>query len=396
MGSGTRKAVKVTKKRDNGTGSLYKDARGRWVGEVVIDGRKRRVMARTKVDAGAKLSKLLRDAGEGIVVADGNVTVKDITARWRERELASRKLAPSTRGRYEWALDQIDAELGTTRLRGLDVNGVERALDRIGTGRHGRGKQLSRASVARVRDVLVMVLDFAVRRNAMPSNPARLAIVSPTAPAAQPRQALEHDDADALWRALDGERLGPLFRVMLMTGLRPGEALGLCWDAVDLDRAELTVRRAVRIERGAARLVDDLKTSTSYRTIAVPEPALAELRRQGRAVNEMKIAARTWTGEDQGLVFPTTTGGPWNPKNVRRELARICEDNGLVVVRPNELRHSAASILNDKGVRLELIADLLGHSSTRMLDQTYRHRPRRAVDAHVDVMGDLFADTGKR
>src|SRR5947209_5661081 len=81
-------------------------------------------------------------------------------------------------------------------------------------------------------DVLVTVLDFAVRREAMASNPAKLAIVTPTAAAAQSRQALEHDDADALWRALDGERLGPLFRVMLATGLRPGEALGLCWDAV--------------------------------------------------------------------------------------------------------------------------------------------------------------------
>ena len=107
----------------------------------------------------------------------------------------------------------------------------------------------------------------------------------------------------------------------------------------------------------------------------------------------MKRSASVWVGPDPGLVFPTATGGPWNPKNARDELARICTDHHLPRVLPNELRHSCASILSERGVPLELIADLLGHTSTRMLDQTYRHRPRRAVIAAVEVMGDLFGST---
>jgi integrase len=110
----------------------------------------------------------------------------------------------------------------------------------------------------------------------------------------------------------------------------------------------------------------------------VPAPAVTELRRQRHAM------------AGPALAFPTSNGTPWNPANVRRELARICTDHGLEVVLPNELRHSCASVLSERGVALELIADLLGHRSTRMLDQTYRHRPRRAVDAHVDTMGAIF------
>ena len=78
------------------------------------------------------------------------------------------------------------------------------------------------------------------------------------------------------------------------------------------------------------------------------------------------------------------------PQEHRDELARICADHRLPKVLPNELRHSCASILSEHGVPLELIADLLGHTTTRMLDQTYRHRPRRAVDAAVAVMDGLF------
>ena len=73
-----------------------------------------------------------------------------------------------------------------------------------------------------------------------------------------------------------------------------------------------------------------------------------------------------------------------------RRAHRICTDAGIERVRPHELRHSAASILSDQGVPLELIADLLGHVDVTMLARTYRHRLRPSADAAVDVMGRLF------
>jgi integrase len=389
LGHGTEEVTKMAGKRANGEGSVYRDGAS-WAGQLTIDGRRRKVRARTKTETLAKMASLKRAADDGAVI-EGNATVGQMIARWRDRDLAGRTMAPATRGKYLWALAQLETELGHARLRTLDVNAVERGLDRIATGRHGRGQPLSRTSIARIRDTLVAVLDFAMRRKAIATNPARLAVVAPTAAAPQKRRALEADEATALWDALEGERLGPLFRVMLLTGLRPGEALGLCWDAVDLKRGELTVRRSVRLNHGAAQLVDELKTSASYRTIALPAPAVEELRAQRRAVAELELASRTWAPSGPALVFPTINGTPWNLRNVRRELERICDDHALPVVKPNELRHSCASVLSAQGVPLELIADLLGHTSTRMLDQTYRHRPRRAVDAAVDVMGQLFS-----
>ena len=305
------------KRRVNGEGSLFEDkSRGGWVGMVYIDGRRRKVRAKTAFDAAAKLAVLRRQAADGIIV-DGNATVADLLIRWHDRDLASRQMSSSTRGKYLWALGQLDSELGTVRLRRLDVDTIERALDSVATGTVGtsRGKPLARASVARVRDTLALALDFGVRRKMLATNPARLAVVTPTAKTAHNRRALDAKEAARLWNALQGERLGPLFRTMLLTGLRPGEAHGLCWDAVDLDRGEMTVRRSVRLERGAARLVDELKTNASYRTIALPAPAVEELRCQRRVVAEMKLAARVWVAVDPGLAFPTVTGGPWNPKN---------------------------------------------------------------------------------
>lgn len=54
---------------------------------------------------------------------------------------------------------------------------------------------------------------------------------------------------------------------------------------------------------------------------------------------------------------------------------------------PNELsRHSAASLLYDAGMPLDQIADLLGQSSTRMLEQHYRRRVRSSFGAHVEAV----------
>jgi integrase len=257
-------------------------------------------------------------------------------------------------------------------------------------GGYGRGTPLSRRSLKHYRSTFAQVLDVAVNRRWISFNPARQAELTPTAPRSQPRRALTPEEAETFWAALEGERLANLFRLMLTTGMRPGEAAGLCWDAVDLDAGVLHVWRAVRRERGRVRLVEYVKTESSYRTVGLTPSAVDVLRAQRRAVAELKLAARVWAKDDREIVFPTATGMPWDPSNVREELTRICAEAGLWRVRPHELRHSTASILNARGVALEDIADLLGHRDVTMLARVYRHRIRPSADAAVEVFGSMF------
>jgi integrase len=65
---------------------------------------------------------------------------------------------------------------------------------------------------------------------------------------------------------------------------------------------------------------------------------------------------------------------------------------GIPRVTPNELRHTAASLANDAGVRLEELADQLGHKDVRMVSQVYRHRIRPTVgDDAAATMSKLFS-----
>jgi integrase len=77
-----------------------------------------------------------------------------------------------------------------------------------------------------------------------------------------------------------------------------------------------------------------------------------------------------------GLLFPGPDGGPVWPSTVRAELAKACEVAGITPpVRPNELRHTFATIAANSGLPPHVVADVLGHTTTRMVDLVYRHRP---------------------
>ena len=59
------------------------------------------------------------------------------------------------------------------------------------------------------------------------------------------------------------------------------------------------------------------------------------------------------------------------------------------------MRHSAASLLSAAGVPLEEVADVLGHTSTRVTSATYRHRTTPTVDAAAGPMEALFRSAAK-
>lgn len=362
------------KRRERGSGTVYLDAsRGRWVGAVTVNGKRRKVVAKTKTDASAALSKLVAARVTGAPVDDRAHTVAQAVATFLERELPartshSRPLAPSTVERERWAADLIVTEIGKRKLATLTVENVEAMLDNLAA------RPMSAASLRKVRGTLQRVIASAIRRHKVSRNVALDARITPSAAAARPRSALTPDAARTLLAVLRDEPHGLMFALSLRVGLRPGEAAALTWPDVAGD--VVRVRRGLRMVNRRPVIVDDLKTTRSERSIELPPDLVAWVEDHRRATFGDVIPLHL----DGVLMFPTTSSKPQQPSNVRRHLAAICERAGAPVVTPNELRHSCASLLSDSGVPNELIADLLGHTTTRMVELTYRHRLRPVVD----------------
>jgi integrase len=123
----------------------------------------------------------------------------------------------------------------------------------------------------------------------------------------------------------------------------------------------------------------------------MPEKVVEALRLHQTNQNiQQAKAGGLW--HNTGLVFTTQIGTGIYPSNFRREFNKVIAKANLGRWHPHELRHTAISLLSDKGVRLEDIADVVGHSTTRMTSEVYRHQVQESISAHIKTMNKMFDD----
>ncbi len=96
------------------------------------------------------------------------------------------------------------------------------------------------------------------------------------------------------------------------------------------------------------------------------------------------------------MVFATRTGTPKDAANVRKSFQRITASAGLDGTwTPRELRHSFVSIMSAHGVRIETIADLVGHAGTRVTESVHRRQLSPEITQGAAAMNEIFGARGK-
>jgi integrase len=148
------------------------------------------------------------------------------------------------------------------------------------------------------------------------------------------------------------------------------------------------VQRAL-VRVGGKVEIGTTKTTASRRELRLPTAAARALD-EHRSRQAVQRAAVREHWQDRGLVFQTGLGTLLRSANLRRGLRQVTEAAGLGRWHPDELRHSAVSVLSAAGVPLEDVADVLGHTSTRVTSSVHRHRTTPTVEAAVAPMNPLF------
>lgn len=109
----------------------------------------------------------------------------------------------------------------------------------------------------------------------------------------------------------DDDPLYAAYALVLVTGLRKGEALGFTWEDVDLDAGELTIGRQLQLVRGQL-LHRDTKTQASDATLPLPDICLTALKLRSEQRDEARaVAGKAW--HETGLVFTTPTAHRSSP-----------------------------------------------------------------------------------
>ena len=167
--------------------------------------------------------------------------------------------------------------------------------------------------------------------------------------------------------------------LMLNTGLRTGELLGLLNSDIDLERRVLHLERGVKevwrrdglqAEPGRDVKVGKLKSATSKRSVPLNDTAIAMIQ---------DLRKEAYFGEDTPLV-PDEHGNFTRPVNFRKRYYRILAAAGIEKKGLHSLRHTFASNLVN-GIKLEdgsiksltprQVADLLGHSTSQITELYY-------------------------
>ncbi len=365
-------------RRASGDGSIwFDDQRNRWRAQLDIgrgpDGRRRfrRASGRSKSEVAAKLREMRAEFDRSGVVARADLTFGDLLDSWVE-SLPGKVADTTIRNRRGIIELHLRPGLGSTPAGKITPSDLETVFETM--NRHG----YARATITKVRAIAGQSFKWGLRRRLISWNPASVAEI-PKGKTARPGRALTIDETRSLSDASADDRLNALWIFLLTSGARPGEATALSWTDLDLDAGHVRIWRSWR-GTGDSRHIGDTKTSGSRRSIALTDIAIDALRRHRRAQVEERLAL-DWPTEWSDLVFVSTAGTPIDASNLRSALDRVAEAARIGGrFTPYDLRHTAASLLSDSGVSNEVLADLLGHTTTAMVQLHYRHRVRDVVD----------------
>lgn len=334
------------------------------------DGQLRRVTAggttKAKAVAALKAKLATRDqsgaAGE-TVTAD--MPFAELAQRWLEDIKIDPRLSEGTKAVYESELRTL--VLPTFEhfaLREISTARVERFLTAQSV------KSYARAKHSKV--ILNLLMGYAQRHDAIRHNPVagtsalRRPPVAPKALTMEELQSIRH--SARTWRS-DGVFPGPkpdgqlrdVIEVMLGTSARIGEALALRRCDVDMTANPPTVHICgtivVRAGKGTARQAWT-KTSTSDRTVAIPEFAAEVIRKRLVVIDDR---------EPEHLLFFTKYGTPITPYNARRTFRQILDHAGLADrgITPHSFRRTVATLISQEADS-ETAAEMLGHSGTQI------------------------------
>jgi integrase len=212
----------------------------------------------------------------------------------------------------------------------------------------------------------------------------------------------QEESAKALQASIADDIMDCFVHVMLYTGLRPGEALGLRWCDIDMDRNIFHITGTLKEDRrltpdgnGVVRLKrNDPKTLHSRRTLSIHPDLKPVLERQQMRHETWKLIAEDrW--QDTGYLITTRVGTPMNPSNNRKLFYRFLDEVGVRQIRPHDLRHVVARLALEADLRIEDVSQAFGHTRIDTTKQIYAGHVQKLNDRFIQSIGDLY-DTARR
>lgn len=374
------------KRRAYGSGSIQKRKDGKYLVQFSagVDENGKRIrktrIARTQKEASTVLKALEAAHIEAMTTEasgeqeqeqeQGTMLTRDLLNRWYESKESG--WSPRTRELYRHQIDvHAIPHIGAVPLADLKPLHIQEMVDSL-----VKAGKVSTAN--KVRSMVSSALKQAVRWELISRNPADA--VDPVREERRPLNVWSPKQARAFLEHHKGHRFYAAFYLLITSGIRRGELLGL--------RRQDIVENGIYI-RQTVTLVDDVptvgkpKTKNSERFVTLPEDTMTVLKEHLARLDEaITLVGEAW--EHPELVFPSETGTLMHGRNFYRAWQNAVKAAGLPHTRIHDQRHLHATLLIDQGEDSKVISDRLGHASVSFTLDRYGHlyNERRQRAAH--------------
>ena len=284
-------------------------------------------------------------------------------------------------------------------LQSIDTEAVKRYLNYLRTTPTDTGVPFSPSSQKHFFGTLRNILRYAKRMHYIPSDPTE--DLDPKEKPHREKKSIDFLRTEDAVRFLDCLEQEPLYwqammNLMLITGLRRGEACGLQWQDLDEKTMELSIVRNVTLIKKKKGEFSIGKTKTGEsRTVPISS-----------RINTMLIALKAQQKSNFGLkeeeeiepgafIFCNVVDRfkPIRPDSVTTKVKRFVEKNDLPDVSPHDLRHSAAALALEAGTNLKAIQELLGHADPETTMKYYAGITEAAKRRSVEGTESILAST---
>lgn len=262
----------------------------------------------------------------------------------------------------------IKPVFGNTKLKDLTTARITEFLLEL-------GKTKKPQTVRKNKIILHSILEYAVSQKFITENPCIGTIW---------KQDVEVDstERDNYLSATDAKKLmelvapysvfNTIIKLLLLTGLRSGEALGLTWDKIDFENKTIFVDKTLTYVPGHY-FLSTPKTPMSIRKIVIDDATVQMLQEHKIAQDKQKkIICSAW--QEPEAVFTSATGHFYDRSLLNTQFRRFMNQHPeLHRITIHGLRHTHASLLILAGENLDAISKHLGHASADITSRYYAH-----------------------
>lgn len=366
--------ARKSKKREAGSGTIYRRSDGRWVAQYTSGrnpktGRLSRhtIYGKTQQEVAEKLRAATSSIDNGTFQEPRKITIEEYAKEYLQT--CAITLAQYTQQSYKRILgNHILPALGKVKLTDLTHRQVQAFVATLSAK-----KGLSAKTVRNIHGVLHSMLEAAVRDEILLRNVSekcRLPRVTQTQV-----KAITTAELGRFLQAIEGEPFRNIFFVDIFSGLRISEILGLRWNDVDFENGCIYVRQQLmqNQERGDFSYFLAAPKEGKQRKVILANAVLDAIHKQHIHQLKQRIAAGELWDNNFDLVFTNDFGRPLNRRTVYKHLKRVLRDCGMGDYTFHSLRHSFATISLENGDDIKTVQTNLGHYAASFTLKTYVH-----------------------